>query len=102
MKRPILTEIEGYDDVTIRTMMKDIQTCYKNKVEYLSLLNLDIYITLSQRNINGILVEALGDMLDQGVNVDIERYNKMCFQIKEHCLQNSCMTAAYPKLSISH
>ena len=33
MKRPIFTEINGYNDAIIRTMMKSIQTYYKNNNE---------------------------------------------------------------------
>ena len=86
MNRPIFTEINGYNDVIIRTMMKSIQTYYKNNNDDIDFFNFDNFIGLSQRNINGILVESLGEMLDDGIEVDIERYNKLSIQIKEYCL----------------
>ena len=89
MMRPIFTEVNGYNDAIIRTMMKSIQTYYKNNNDDIDFFNFDNFIGLTQRNINGILVESLGEMLDDGIEVDIERYNKLSIQIKEYCLQNS-------------
>ena len=88
MMRPIFTEINGYNDAIIRTMMKSIQIYYKNNNDEIDFFNFDNFIGLTQRNINGILVESLGEMLDDGIEVDIERYNKLSIQIKEYCLQN--------------
>ena len=88
MKRPIFTEINGYNDAIIRTMMKSIKTYYKNNNDNIDFFNFDNFIGLTQRNINGILVESLGEILDDEIEVDIERYNKLSIQIKEYCLQN--------------
>ena len=88
MKRPIFTEINGYNDTIIRTMMKSIKTYYKNNNDNIDFFNFDNFIGLTQRNINEILVESLGEILDDEIEVDIERYNKLSIQIKEYCLQN--------------
>ena len=89
MKRLLITKINGYNDATIRTMMKLIQTYYKNNNDDIDFFNFEKFIGLTQQNINEILVESLGEMLDDGIEVDIEKYNKLSIQIKEYCLQNS-------------
>ena len=68
--------------------MKSIKTYYKNNNDNIDFFNFDNFIGLTQRNINEILVESLGEILDDEIEVDIERYNKLSIQIKEYCLQN--------------
>jgi hypothetical protein len=85
MKRRLFTEINGYNESMIRTMMKSIQTYYKNNNDDIHLFNFENFIGLSQGNINEVLVDSLGEMLDDGIEVNIERYNKLSIQIKEYC-----------------